>query len=579
MVSIVMLAGAVRPVMAAPTAGALVRGTQAAVYYVAADGNRYGFPNEKTYRTWYADFSSVQRITDDALAALPLGGVVRYRPGVRLVKVESDPKVYAVGSYGKLRWVTTETIAQQLYGAQWTSMVDDLPAAFFAHYTIGDPIASAADYDPAGSSDVVPTIDVYLQRIAEREGTGTSSAGAQQLPPPPVDVSGEIASQTRNDITVTCAEALAQPGADMYVSYVTNVGGLRTAITDARTRLPQTTTIFLTDGTYDLTGQQGFWIDVPGLTIRGQSGTRDAVTIRGGGMTGGTTHVFWIAADDVTLADMTIGWVKHHPIQVFGEQDVDRLRVRNLRIADGGQQLLKVSTDFKTAMSDDGIVECSLFEYTAGIGPSWYIGGIDAHRSVGWIVRDNTFRNIRSPETADDGRGNWAEHAVHFWSDSKNTIVERNIIVNSDRGIGFGLGDRGHAGGIIRNNMIFHDASYGDVGIGLENAADVHVLHNTIFFNNNYQNAIEYRFGGTRATIANNLTNKRITARDGGTATLTTNATNAAAEWFANVAAGNLRLTRAIAGITDSGTSASNTPTDIDRATRANPPDIGADER
>lgn len=573
------LAGSARGARAAtPPAGSLVRGSQAAVYFITADSKRYAFPNERVYRTWYADFASVTRVSDDVLAALPLGGMVRYRPGVRLVKIESDPKVYAVGSYGKLRWVTTEAIARTLYGAQWASTVDDLSAAFFTQYEIGDPITNAGDFTPSASRDAVPTIAVYLERMGViAEGTNTTTA--QQNPPTPAPSSQREGEGQTITIATSCAETLPQPSTEVYVAHVANIGGLRTAMTDARKRLPQATTIFLADGTYDLSGGQGFWIDVPGLTIRGTSGNRDAVTIRGSGMTGGTTHVFWIAADDVTLADMTIGWVKHHPIQVFGEQDVDRVRVRNLRIADGGQQLLKVSTDFKTAMSDDGIIECSLFEYTADIGPSWYIGGVDAHRSVDWIVRDNVFRNIRSPETADDGRGNWAEHAVHFWSDSKDTIVERNTIVNSDRGIGFGLGDRGHTGGIIRNNMIAHDASYGDVGIGLENAADARVLHNTIFFSNSYPNAIEYRFGGTRATITNNLTNKHIAARDGGTATLTTNVTNAVAAWFSDAASGNLRLARDVAGVTESGTALPDAPTDVDRAPRGAPPDIGADER
>jgi hypothetical protein len=56
--------------------------------------------------------------------------------------------------------------------------------------------------------------------------------------------------------------------------------------------------------------------------------------------------------------------------------------------------------------------------------PQHSIGGIDAHNAVGWIVRDNTFRKIRSPA------GSVAEHAVHFWSGSRDTLVERNLIVD-----------------------------------------------------------------------------------------------------------------------------------------------------
>ncbi len=35
-----------------------------------------------------------------------------------------------------------------------------------------------------------------------------------------------------------------------------------------------------------------------------------------------------------------------------------------------------------------------------------------------------------------------------FWDDSAHNIVERNIIINGDRGIGFGLGSSGNDGGI-----------------------------------------------------------------------------------------------------------------------------------
>ena len=59
------------PVKAATIqAGDLIKASQAAVYYYGADGKRYVFPNEKTYKTWYSDFSSVKTITDVELAAI-----------------------------------------------------------------------------------------------------------------------------------------------------------------------------------------------------------------------------------------------------------------------------------------------------------------------------------------------------------------------------------------------------------------------------------------------------------------------------------------------------------------------------
>ena len=82
---------------------------------------------------------------------------------------------------------------------------------------------------------------------------------------------------------------------------------------------------------------------------------------------------------------------------------------------------------------------------------------------VNWIVRDNWFRNLRTPA----GQSGIAEHAIHFWkrcsTRPQNIVVERNWIVNCDRGIGFGLVDApgGHHGGasVIRNNMVYNDGA------------------------------------------------------------------------------------------------------------------------
>lgn len=122
--------------------GSVIKGVSSpAVYYCGRDAKRHPFPNQKIYASWYASFAGVISLTDSELAAIPLGESVTYRPGVRLVKVTTDPKVYAVASDGVLRWVSSETVAAALYGANWNKFVDDLSDAFFTDYTIGESIS------------------------------------------------------------------------------------------------------------------------------------------------------------------------------------------------------------------------------------------------------------------------------------------------------------------------------------------------------------------------------------------------------------------------------------------------------
>ncbi len=329
-------------------------------------------------------------------------------------------------------------------------------------------------------------------------------------------------------------------------------------------------TILMKDGIYQLRGM--LQITADHVTVRGLSGNRDAVVLRGNGMQGDIPHVFRVAGKYFTAADLTVTLVRNHGIQIAGEQDADSPLIHNVHFVNIGEQMLKISFRPGSAIgSDNGIVEWSLFEYTAGVGPQYYIGGIDGHQTNRWIIRNNTFRNIRSPESR------LAEHAIHFWSNAKDTIVEENVITNSDRGIGFGMGEYGEDGLIIRNNMV-HTTR--DVGISLESARNVMVYNNSVY-TQNYANSIEYRFtSSVNNRIANNLTNGRIYRRDGASAIVERNVENAQPSWFVNPTSGDLHLRNTPESVVDQALSFSEVPNDIDCDARpqGNAPEIGADE-
>ncbi|MEK7073076.1 MAG: hypothetical protein AAB974_01415 [Patescibacteria group bacterium] len=156
----------------------VVRGSAAAVYFVSADGKRHVFPSQTVFLSWYPDFSAVKIVADSALAVLPLGKNVTMRPGTYLVKIISDPKVYAVEPGGIIRWIPSEETARTLYGNAWATRVQDVDPILFADYTEGDMVLVTAL--PAGmvASD---GSGGYWWMVRDAFGTSRRSVSAAAL--------------------------------------------------------------------------------------------------------------------------------------------------------------------------------------------------------------------------------------------------------------------------------------------------------------------------------------------------------------------------------------------------------------
>jgi hypothetical protein len=362
-------------------------------------------------------------------------------------------------------------------------------------------------------------------------------------------------------------------------------------------------TILIAPGDYPLT--QTLYIDrvVRGARIRGEGDDPSAIVIRGPGMTqrgGGVAHGFLVGpVEDFEIANLTIRDVPYHAIQLQGENDPRDVRLTHLRLINAGEQFIKVSTAGPSrGTADGGEVACSWIGYEDR-APSDYTNGFDILAGADWLVRDNSFVNIRAPA------GQLAGPAVLAWRATHDTVVERNVFLNCDRAIALGLsspspthgrdGDTtyDHVGGIIRNNLVWRDADSitGDIGITVNFARDVRIEHNTVIQNDTFPfGAIEYRFGVTNAVIRNNLSDAPIWRRDDATAELAGNVTDAQANWFVDADAGDLHLRasatgaidRAVAGgagAVDPG-SAATVADDVDGEARpwGEAADVGADE-
>ncbi len=131
-----------------------------AVYYYGADSRRYVFPNEKVFYSWFDNFDNVVTISDDEMAQLPIGGLVTYRPGVKLVTFTTTKDVYVVTQGGILRKLKDEAMARNLYGEHWNKLVDDINDAFFASYKFGDDLTEVSNYIKDEVMALDPTIGV-----------------------------------------------------------------------------------------------------------------------------------------------------------------------------------------------------------------------------------------------------------------------------------------------------------------------------------------------------------------------------------------------------------------------------------
>lgn len=129
-------------------------------FYLARDGRRYVFPDDtKTYDTWKSVLPPINTVSQDELESYPLGGNVWYRPGTRLIRIQSDSRIFAVAHGGTLR-ALNEGTAETLFGKDWKSQLDTLQDYYFTNYNPGEPILSLKDYNPQAETSKSPTIEI-----------------------------------------------------------------------------------------------------------------------------------------------------------------------------------------------------------------------------------------------------------------------------------------------------------------------------------------------------------------------------------------------------------------------------------
>ena len=255
-------------------AGDLIKGPEAAIYSFGNDGKRYVYPNAATYFTWYSNFIGVRTLTAEQLSILPLGGNMTYRPGVRLIKINTDPKVYAVDFNGILRWVTTADVATALYGSQWNTYVDDLPDSFFTNYKVGSPILKPEDYpirqDQTSIAQAKQSGGTSSLRYFEHSTSTPVSIASQgkviieldeptdggySLDTAPLNHKGFLLTRTYHESPMIQTGFSTYQGKQIYVFQANSAGPGEITITASRTEGTTKSTLWIFDARFDISVQ------------------------------------------------------------------------------------------------------------------------------------------------------------------------------------------------------------------------------------------------------------------------------------------------------------------------------------
>ena len=387
-------------------------------------------------------------------------------------------------------------------------------------------------------------------------------------------------------LAVGIAAVFAGPAAAQTVP-VGSIGQLEAAVMSARAG----TEIVLANGTYRMGGGRMFTNNggtrVSPIIVRAANANQAII------VTNGAESAFQIDAPYWTFDGLHIkvtnGSLHGFKLQGNGANVV----IKNGKIeldspAEGG---IKGAGGPTAPQPDNVLIENNEIWFTSPTF-SFNCEGIDAVAVANWVVRGNYIHDIQKDSTQFDGIG-WG---VFTKGNSQNTIIENNIVTNTFVSISLGGGGTGFEffrngdttyedrNGIIRNNFVLNSD---DVAVYLNEANNVKIYNNTFF--NSFTtcgagcSSVDIRFAGSSADIRNNILDKPLNDRSGGTHTEGNNMmlpSPTDTSWFVNAAANDLRLRAGVPPI-DQGATLADVTADIDGTARpqGGAYDIGAHER
>ena len=106
------------------------------IYYIASDKQKYPFPDDATFKSWYPESADIKIISNIEMIKIHSGKAkITVRPGARLAKFPNSPKVYAVRAGAQLYWLKNEKSAEWYYGSNWKQEIVNVDLKQFEDYT------------------------------------------------------------------------------------------------------------------------------------------------------------------------------------------------------------------------------------------------------------------------------------------------------------------------------------------------------------------------------------------------------------------------------------------------------------
>jgi len=349
-------------------------------------------------------------------------------------------------------------------------------------------------------------------------------------------------------------------------------------------------TILIADGAYKLPRLM-YMRGKKNVTLRGASGDPAKVVLSGKGWDSEDKQddILRIGnCENITVAHITFTDCHAYGVKVQAEDNPKNIHIYNCHFRDIGTRAVKGSGSAGRSGSGarGGSIRYCRFENTKIPPAHWlyggnYISAIDMMALDGWMISDNVFKNIK-------GRTGGARAAVFIWVLSKNVTVERNLIIDCDRGVAFGNpsvstsnvgSDESHVqNGICRNNFIVPGP---DAGIELWWVDGARIYSNTIWRREGTGRGIRCGTRLKNVHVANNLVRGQILNESGGAGSdlrLEKNVAGPLDDYFVNPAEGDLHLTARATAALNAAIALPEVADDFDGLLRGPQPDIGAAE-